>query len=158
MLTEDLCPVVGEQSSYDQFQCLKQNEVSNSKEFVYTLLAKSFAIDTQPKYGFIRHQESGTVFGQVVYNRLLTPFECRKYRLRPDTGLKQLIGNIYQIQSEDTGQSYTLCVRYYDANTGIFELVTNTKTHLYTTWKHVIEKLSSSQWKLQSNTNNFKFL
>lgn len=157
MLKEDLNPANGEQSLFNhEKQELKV--VSGCKEYVYTLLVRPFGMDTQPEYGFIRHQTSGTVFGQVVFDHLLTPQQCRKYCLRPDTGLQQLQGNTYCILSKEPGQKHILNIDNYNSDTGVFEITYNKNTpnekHSYTTWKHVVTQLSTGQWNLQTKLHN----
>ena len=95
MPREDYSPVTGGQSFYNNLSCLKSSNISDRKEYVYTLIKCPHGIDTQPKHGFIRHQESGTVFGQVVFDHILTSAQCKYYALRPDTYYFSLVGKTF---------------------------------------------------------------
>ena len=95
MPREDYSPVTGGQTFYNNLSCLNSSNISDRKEYVYTLTKCPYGIDTQPKHGFIRHQESGTVFGQVVFDRILTSAQCKYYALRPDTYYFSLVGKTF---------------------------------------------------------------
>lgn len=153
MPREDFSPVTGEQSLYKNNSYLKHTNVSDRKEYAYTLLARPYGIGTQPEYGFLRHQDSASKFGQVVYDHLLSPCQCRHFDLRPDTGLQQLVGKTY-VRIPQSGQNtiHQLSIENYDENTGLFqvskgfcgEILLPTSMN----WQDIIALLESQEWQL----------
>lgn len=123
MPREDYSPVTGGQSFYNNLSCLNSSNISDRKEYVYTLTKYPYGIDTQPKHGFIRHQESGTVFGQVVFDRILTSDQCKYYALRPDTYYFSLVGKTFiRIGEKNKNVLQSLSIESYDSNTGLFQV------------------------------------
>lgn len=153
MPREDLSPVAGEQSIYKTNACLEHTRVSDRKEYAYTLLARPYGEGTQPEYGFIRHQDSGSVFGQVVFDNLLSPGQCRQFDLRPDSGLQELVGNTY-VCIAPSGQKVAcqLSVESYDVNTGAFQVSRGffgaAQTHCSMDWQDMTALLESHEWYL----------
>lgn len=159
MPREDFSPVTGEQSSYNNVSCLKQSKVSDREEHVYTLLARPFGKDTQPEHGFLRHQDSESTFGQVVFDHFLSPSQCRRFALRPDSGLQGLVGKAY-VRIAPSGQSgiSQLSVESYDAHTGIFQVSRGIygKEQQSTSmdWQDIIALLESQEWQLSLQNNH----
>ena len=151
MPREDYSPVTGGQSFYNNLSCLKSSNISDRKEYVYTLTKYPYGIDTQPKHGFIRHQESGTVFGQVVFDRILTSDQCKYYALRPDTYYFSLVGKTFiRIGEKNKNVLQRLSIESYDSNTGLFQV---TKLFLegkqllsWLNWHDMAEFLESIEW------------
>ena len=143
MPREDYSPVTGEQSFYNNLSCLNSSNISDRKEYVYTL--------TKCPYGFIRHQESGTVFGQVVFDRILTSTQCKYYALRPDTYYFSLVGKTFiRIGEKNINVLQSLSIKSYDSNTGLFQV---TKIFLegkqllsWLNWHDMAEFLESKEW------------
>lgn len=153
MPREDFSPVAGEQSICKTNACLGHARVSDRKEYAYTLLARPYGEGTQPEYGFIRHQDSGSVFGQVVFDHLLSPGQCRKFDLRPDCGLQKLVGNTYvRIVPTSQKAACQLSVESYDVNTGTFQVSKGffgvKQTHCSMDWQDMTALLENHEWHL----------
>ena len=151
MPREDLSPVAGEQSLYKLKSYQKFKGFSDKQEYIYTLTKCPYGIDTQPKHGFIRHQESGTVYGQVVFDRILTSAQCKYYALRPDTYYFSLVGKTFiRIGKKNKNVLQRLSIESYDSNTGLFQV---TKLFLegkqmlsWLNWHDMAEFLESMEW------------
>ena len=151
MPREDYSPVTGGQSFYNNLSCLNSSNISDRKEYVYTLTKYPYGIDTQPKHGFIRHQESGTVFGQVVFDRILTSDQCKYYALRPDTFYFSLVGKTFiRIGEKNKNVLQSLSIESYDSNTGLFQVtkifIEGKQLLSWLNWHDTAEFLESMEW------------
>ena len=151
MPREDYSPVTGGQSFYNNLSCLNSSNISDRKEYVYTLTKYPYGIDTQPKHGFIRHQESGTVFGQVVFDRILTSDQCKYYALRPDTYYFSLVGKTFiRIGEKNKNVLQSLSIESYDSNTGLFQVtkifIEGKQLLSWLNWHDMSEFLESMEW------------
>lgn len=156
MPREDLSPVAGEQSFYKSKSYQKYKSISDKQEYIYTLMVRPYGRDTQPEYGFVRHQDSGTVFGQVVFDHLLSPAQCRNYYLRPDSGLQALVGNSYTNVNNQNG-NYLLSIESYDSNTGLFKISKKNGKSMsssWLSWQDMIELLVHYEWRFLTTTHN----
>lgn len=157
MPREDLSPVAGEQSLYKLKSYQKFKGFSDKQEYIYTLMARPYGRDTQPEFGFVRHQDSGTIFGQVVFDHLLSPAQCRNYKLRPDSGLQALVGNLYANVNIQNG-NYLLSIESYDSNTGFFKISKKQNGKNMSTswlnWQDMIDILVRCEWRILSTTHN----
>ena len=157
MPREDFSPVTGEQSLYKLKLYQKYKSISDKQEYIYTLMARPYGRDTQPEFGFVRYQDSGTIFGQVVFDHLLSPAQCRNYKLRPDSGLQALVGNSYANVNNQNG-NYLLSVESYDSNTGLFKILKKqdgkNMSSSWLNWQDMIDMLVRYEWRLLITTHN----
>ena len=61
----------------------KTNLEQPQGEFKYRLLYRPLSIGTHPKEGFVKHEEDGTKYGQLTYNRKLSKEEVKQFELEP---------------------------------------------------------------------------